>query len=230
MLPLVNMKNLFIVVCCCTVITCAAQRQGSYNRFSKNFQLTARLNPIALFNPAEGSILAGIEKRVKRRVTVGGDVGYIFWSLNTTSFQGTNTIQGLILRPSIRYYTSDAIHFYVEAVFHYKMINNKQNDWVGMSCVNRVPTYFEFKQYNVRSNTAGMSANFGFCENIFKSKKLYIEFYGGIGVRYRNVRVADDPRACIHSSVNESPFDPLRTGTSILPFVPAGLRIGYVIK
>jgi hypothetical protein len=223
------MKKLILFVCCCAALQCTAQKR-SYNRFSKDFRLTARVNPLSLFNPAEGAIIAGIEKRIKKRVSVGGDAGYIFWSLNTTSFQGTSTMQGFLFRPAIRYYTTDAMHFYIEGAANIKYINNRQTDWLGMNCIDDVPSYYEFTEYNIRSTTAGFSANFGVCENIFKSQKLYLEFYGGIGMRYRDIKISNDKRACITSSVNESPFDPLRTGKSVLPFIPAGIRLGYTIK
>ncbi len=217
-----------VIMLCVTYSSITAQ----YNKKSPNrlYQVpanswTLRWNTINILDPLEPNINFGVEYRIKERFSVATDVGYVFFN---SALENAKT-SGIILRPAARYYTEDNKRFFVEGEFLIKLVNNKVTDWLGQNCVNNVPTYEEYKSFIVRKNVYGFQAKIGRVGKLSKDNKFSMEWYLGLGLRYKSFKVIKEPNSCY----NLRDFDILGafSGESkmLLPSMPLGFRLIYLL-
>ncbi len=170
------MKKLLLLTLLLLPALCKAQKdEYSPSTFT-------RFNIMGLADVLDQNLSVGIEHKFRQQWSVGTDVAYIFNSFYFNEAKGTN---GIIARPFIRYYFVPNKRPFIEAQLHYKLANYKLEDWVPRNVVNGVPAYEEFTRFTYRKQAAGIHFNFGSNDPLTRNKKLWIEYYGGVGFRYK---------------------------------------------
>lgn len=187
-----------------------------------------RVTPFTTIDPIEPTITIGAEHRIKDRLAVGADMGYIM--LSTQSFQQKRSF-GINFRPSLKYYTSENKRFYIAAELMYKFVNYNLFDWMGRGCVNEVPAYFELKNFKYQTNVFASHFKIGRVGRLSKSSnKTSYDLYAGLGLRYKSATM---PGSIVTDCYRlNSAFDIFENGgvNRILPSFRFGLRLMYRIK
>jgi hypothetical protein len=224
------MKYCLMFLLCSTGMLCFAQTKTN-ERVTKDFDVNLRFSPLALARLKHNTVLFGFEKKLKGNYSIGADAGYIF--LTTYLFDGTtHKASGFVVRPALRYYVSDKNRFYWEGALTYQLIDEKYNDFLGMNCVNNVPAYFKLTDFSMLRTTADASVRFGGCFNLFKSRKVFLEMFAGVGARYRGYKIKSEPNACytIPAIVSDRIVNGSSTTNAFSVIAPGGIRLGYVLK
>jgi hypothetical protein len=194
----------------------------SQENIAEEFQpkLLLRFNALGLADPLDQNLSFGLEHRFHPNWSTGTDAGWIFASRYVQNHKGVN---GLIVRPFIRYYTDANSEGFFEAELHYKYVAYKIEDWLGREPVNNIPTYEEYTNFIFQKQVAGIHFKAGLLSNISRDARFKFEFTGGLGVRYkwqkvRNGLYTRGQTASLNSSQNY--FSPA------LPFT---LRLMYAL-
>lgn len=195
-----------------------------------NYILTVRLSPLALIDPLENNLSAGVDIKISKRFSMGGDIA---WFFARNSFNRAKQLNGFYVRPAIRFYTSDRLNFFVETVLMYKYTSRNEQGWIGMDCVNEIPSYEKFDNYRFVKNVYDLSIRGGIRQPVSSSGKLFLEFYFGIGAGTKNHFIKyEEINSCI------SPFqinsigiiNNNLTGSFARVSVPMSVRLAYKIK
>ena len=144
--------------------------------------LTARFNYTGLIDPFDQNLSFGGEYKLNEHWSTGIDLAWIFASLYLSESKHAN---GLIARPFIRYYPWGNKKGFFEAVVHYKYVSYRITDWVGQDVTNGVPAYEEYRAFHFNKNAFGLHLNAGTSANLSRDKRLKMEFYLGLGMRFK---------------------------------------------
>jgi hypothetical protein len=206
------------------LITAGASAQHINKNFAAKGSRFLRFNITSLIDPVESNFSLGMENRFHENWSVGFDAGWIFYS---NYFEKTKHANGFILRPALRLYIPDLSGLYLETELHYKYAVYTIEDWLGMNCVNGTAAYEKFTKFHYRKQAYGLHLKTGFQGPVSKNKKLWLEFYLGIGPRWRTEQVLNSPNSCYTHSTRVIGEEPgINTGVA----VPMGLRFLYKIK
>lgn len=187
-----------------------------------------RVNPLGLADLYDHNLSFGIEHRLSSRWAVSLDGAWIFYSDYYTEAKNA---QGMILRPAVRRYFGRSRRFFVEAEFHYKNVFYRIEDWVGRDAVNGVPAYEEYTSFLYRKQVWGFQTKAGIQFRISRNYKFWMECYSGIGVRYREQGVYDEPANSVYTRATDFMFGPnLDSPTDWLPALPLGIRFLYRVS
>jgi hypothetical protein len=188
---------------------------------------TLRWNTINLIDIIEPNLSVGAEYRIKEKLSVASDVGYVFF--NSTLQTSNVRVSGIVIKPSVRYYLNDNLRFYAEGELLIKKVNHKVEDWLGQNCVNNVPSYEEFKKFTIRKNVMGFQAKIGRVGRLSKDNKFSLDWYIGVGLRVKGFKLINEPNTCY----NFRDFDLFRLNSNdqktLLPSMPLGFRLTYVL-
>src|SRR5690606_1821713 len=133
---------------------------------------------------------------------------------------------GFIFRPAVRhYFTASGKHF-IEAEFHYKVVNHEMEDWLGRDVVEGVPSYEQFTNFIYRRQSLGVNIKTGVQSRVSKNDKLWLEFYLGLGLRKRWEGLHNEPNSIFN---NANTMFRNMSENEIYPAVPIGLRLLYVL-
>lgn len=216
------MKYFWIVFLFCASTGLRAQTKGPLNTSEKP---ALRFNPFGLVDVMDGNLSGGVEIPFNARWSLTTDLSFIFYSAYIPNNRRT---LGYIIRPAIRYYLTDEHKFFLEVSFFYKRAGYKIKDWLGKDCVSGVPAYEELETFIFRKRVFGINPQAGFQKNLTRSKRLRMELYAGLGVRFKWQDIKDYSRACYQANtlydrdLNQSQY--------VSVSVPHGLRLVYMIQ
>jgi hypothetical protein len=144
--------------------------------------LTARFNYTGLIDPFDQNLSFGAEYKLNGHWSTGLDLA---WVLTSAYLSESKHANGLIARPFVRYYPWGNKKGFFEAVVNYKYVSYGIKDWVGKDVTNGVPAYQEYTTFHFNKNAFGLHLNAGTSANLSRDKRLKMEFYLGIGVRFK---------------------------------------------
>ena len=146
------------------------------------YKTAVSVSPLAVIG-MDYTALFGVEHRLKNKLSLTLDLGYVFYStyLGRTVVNGTS---GFNVRPGIKVYGKADKRSYVQFTIFYKHVNYKVYDWLGMGCVNGIPTYEKLQDFTFRKKTVSFNAISG---RIFRlTDHILLEVYGGLGVKIKD--------------------------------------------
>ena len=187
-------------------------------------KILLRFNVLGLADPFDQNLSFGYENRFQSHWSAGSDAAWVFNTLNFDHLKGVN---GLIVRPFIRYYPRNPASFW-EAELHYKYVAYKIEDWLGRVPVNNVAAYQEFTTFNLQKHAADIHLKWGSQSNLSRDQKLKIEFLTGLGVRFKWYKVRDGIYTTPRGIININ--NPSSDQTFITPVFLVNIRLVYVLK
>lgn len=194
--------------------------------------LYLKTNLFSLTEPDMAVTLA-FEYRKSNEQSFQVEAGYIFLDA-LEEHEGMKHSNGFRIKPEWRFYTpgSPAKHSHyanywaLESII--KAVYNKFNRFVGRDCGSGACAYYQEMDYGTTRNVVGVGGKVGRESYIGQeSKRVIVDFYAGLGVRYRwrnNSLPSDahrpDPRGLIR----------IDRPTGFLPYISAGVKIGWRVK
>jgi hypothetical protein len=185
-------------------------------------KIVGRFNFTGLLDVFDENISIGAGYRFSPHWSTGIDVAYIFKSIYLSESKVAN---GIILRPFIRYYPKKEKGGFLEAEIHYKYVAYRLTDWVGRDATNGVPAYEEYATFHYNKRVMGLNINAGTDENLSRDKRLRLEVYIGIGIRFKK-QGADIGIYTRQRELFQNLYNP-QYSTVVLPL---GMRLLYDIK
>ncbi len=157
---------------------------SQFNKKDPSEKWYVRLNFPGLLDGLDQNFSTGLEYRFAPRWSTGSDIAWIFYSKYFTETQSAN---GIIIRPFIRYYVHQQRRqrSFIEAELHYKFASYEIQDWLGREPVNGVPSYEEFTTFHYNKNVFGIHLKAGNQTYLTRDDKLRMEFNYGVGVRWK---------------------------------------------
>jgi hypothetical protein len=181
-----------------------------------------RFNIVNLIDVSEPNISFGAERCISDYVSLALDAGYILMSQR---FRERGNSSGFIIRPAVRYFPEKSKIFF-EAELHFKQHTHHLRDWIGRDAVAGVPAYEEFREFRLRKQVIGPHLKFG--SLIPVTKRLWFEFYIGVGLHYRKYTVLEEQNLMYSF---EQHFEIVNSGsTEKLAAIPIGWRILYKVR
>ena len=179
--------------------------------------LFLRLNFLGLVDPFDNNFSVGAEQLLSPRFSVALDAGWIFHS---EYFRNAKSSNGILLRPAFRWYPRAEGRGFLETELHYKMVSYRIEDWIGRDCDNEVPTFDEFATFSYRKYSYGFHLRGGVKGALDREKKFWLEFSGGLGIRWRDQGLHNEPNSC-YNRVGTF-FNP--NGRNVISVVPVTIR------
>ncbi|MBE7173661.1 MAG: DUF3575 domain-containing protein [Williamsia sp.] len=206
---------------------CQAARAQSTPPITRHYKAGLRFNFVGLADPIDNNISVGGEFPFHPSWSVTADLAYIEHS---SYFSNTRRTGGYMVKPAIRFYPASFHHSgFFEAVLFYKRVNYHQRDWLGMDCVDGVPTYEQYKNFVYRKEVMGFNLQMGFQTALSSNKRFGLEGWLGLGLRVRHQDVAGEENACYNATWRSFDING-HSGTVVLSSFPAGLRLVYSIR
>lgn len=198
---------------------------GNAQRHSKKMgfdscRLVLRMNPLGLLDPVDYNVSFGAEYRYAENRAVTLDAGYIYF----TNYEVNCSTTGFIFRPGIRQYFGKRKELFVEGQLHYKNVTYHIDDWLGKEAVNGVASYEEYKHFKYKKQTMGLQCMIGVCDR-FISRRLLIEAYIGVGIRYKKEGLYHEPNSVYEEGGILNDFN-----NKFFPVLPGGLRVIYHLR
>jgi hypothetical protein len=182
--------------------------------------------PFSVLDPSYQSLQMAFEYRLHQRLSLQHEVGFIF---GQSVFEEDITKAGVKIRNEVRFYpgTNNNL-FYIapEMLLIVARINNKS----GTYWTNANPDQSVDFSYDISKVVYGNHFKIGLQPT---TKKVVFDFYFGLGIRHKTVKLASqDPIPAGANVFYESndEFNPDRFGKRYAPSMAAGFKIGYIIK
>jgi hypothetical protein len=222
----------WVFACCITLLGLAAYGQEKPKKAINNFkgpELRLRTNILSFIEP-DGHITLGAEWRKWKNFSVGLDLSYIFFSLYNDSRD--KPFSGFRIRPEIRHYfaLNPKTDWFVTLEGSYKEV--RSDDWEEV-CISRNPAavicdYFQRVDYKRVKKHAGASVKLGMVQFISSQRRLYIEAFLGLGIKFTRIKkqnyiAPDNSNQAI--TVRRDVIFFQTEGTT--PNLPAGIKIGW---
>jgi hypothetical protein len=179
-----------------------------------------RFNFLGLLDPFDNNLTVGMEQPLSNHFSVALDAGWIFYS---NYFSNAKSSNGILLRPSIRWYPRVEGRGFLETELHYKMVSYRLEDWIGRDCDNEVPAFDEYTTFSYRKRSYGFNLRGGVKSALDREKKFWLEFSGGLGIRWRNQGLHNEPNSC-YNRVGTF-FNP--NGSNVISGMPLTIRALY---
>ncbi|MGZ5189452.1 MAG: hypothetical protein ACXWCZ_00455 [Flavisolibacter sp.] len=193
----------------------------------EDYQKAIHFSPLALLQ-IDYTLMIGGEYRTRPNFAWVMEAGYIFASSYMDDFETNSPGSGFIIRPSIRWYVGNKSRFYLQPQLYYKMVTHKKYDWVGRDCVDEVSSYEELVEFKYRRHISGANATIGWIVPLGRSGKRFVDFYLGMGFKYKKSVIVDHPGSCF------TPPNILMTTTDpdngFFPNLPAGVKLIFSIQ
>ena len=191
----------------------------------QNQPLFLRFNILGLLDGFDNNLSFGIEKKFTRKVSFAFDAGWVFHSGYLSMSKKTS---GIILRPSVRLYPNPDRNGFMEVELHYKSVLYTLEDWVGRECTNDVPAYDEFTSFRYRKQAYGFHLRGGYKGAFDREKLFWIEFSGGLGLRWKTQGLHREPESCYNR--NGGLFELDAVENQARPVFPITVRLLYRIQ
>lgn len=148
-------------------------------------------SPLALIDPFDRSVLLTGSYRLKENLAVLTDAGFIF----TSSYLNNATkTRGFQVKPALRFYYGRQLRTFVQLQALYKQVDYSLYDWLGKNCVNEVPAFEQLQHFKFRKKVVGLNIIPGLLAPI--GRRWFLEFYAGLGWRYKTQGVRNEPNNC----------------------------------
>ena len=187
-------------------------------------KLYLRFSPLGLIDLFDGNVTLGSEYRLNDTWAVTLDAGFIMYSAYRAHSKRTT---GLLFRPGIRVYPTRWKDFFIDLQFHYKNVTYQVKDWLEKDMVANVASYEEYKDFRYKKQVIGGNISAGVRSYFTNNRRFYIEGYLGVGIHYKDEGVQNEPNSRYDRGLQL--FDD-QDGKSVMPAVPAGVRIVYLFK
>src|SRR4051812_3841319 len=140
-----------------------------------NYKAAFSFSPLALAQ-IDYTLMFGGEYRLRPGITLVTDIGYIFGS---EYMKGeAKPAVGFVFRPSVKLFVNERNNFYLQPQLFYKQVTHQEYDWLGMECVNGIPTYEALTHFRYRRVVYGVNATAGAVLPRAKTGDgLTVEFY-----------------------------------------------------
>jgi len=156
-----------------------------HNRFRQEpdtaKKVTLRFNFLGIGDPYDENASFGGEYKFAPQWSAGTDLAYIF---NSKYISNAEKTTGFIIRPFVRFYPNRRRGF-LEVQLHYKYASYQITDWLGKAVTNGQAAYEEYTTFHFRKKAWGLHLIGGSSANLTEDKRLRMEFYFGLGVRYK---------------------------------------------
>jgi hypothetical protein len=186
--------------------------------------LYLRFSPLGMIDLFDGNITLGSEYRFNDTWAATLDAGAILYS----AFRGLNKrTTGFLLRPGIRVYPTRWKDFFIDLQFHYKNVTYQVKDWLEKEVVANVASYEEYKVFRLKKRVIGGNISAGVRGYFTNNRRFYIEGYLGVGIQYKEEGIHKEPNSRYDRGLRI--FND-QDGKYVLPAVPAGVRIIYLLR
>lgn len=199
--------------------------QPRFPKHSIKFLLTGVLDP------SHAMYAVGYERAIDERFTCLIEGGYIGRRVFDISNPNPNRVTyGFLLRPAIRHYFTRLANrrkrsgrraplLYIELQPFYKIVSGNYTGWIPMNCQDDNLEYEFYTQFKYLKQDAGINLLGG----MRVGKKPLLEFFTGVGVRYKIYQTENLPaNGCIPERLDNI--------TGLLkgwyPSLQGGIRIG----
>lgn len=227
------MKQLYTVfILCLLIYTPSTAQRNTPDSLLTGLRISTNL--VTLREP-DGGISVALENRYKKNWSVLVEGTWIFIDeKGDYNLRGRYTpkAKGFRIRPEIRYYMPGKAHTY--KLFFAQEISYKRvsylEEWIQQMGVNPNNGTFDYEKisaYEKVKNIYGTSGKMG-CQFFFDARHKYMmEFYIGLGIKYRDVAFKDKVPSADSYLENNSSYlvDEPKTGWDIN--IPMGIKIGY---
>jgi hypothetical protein len=183
-----------------------------------------RFSPLGMIDMFDGNVTLGSEYRLNDTWAVTLDAGYIMYS----AYRSAKRTTGFIFRPGIRVYPTRWKDFFIDLQFHYKNVTYRINDWLEKDVVADVASYEEYKVFKYRKQVIGGNISAGVRNYFTNNRRFYIEGYFGVGIHYKDEGIHNEPNSRYDRGLRL--FNDRDDGKYVLPALPAGLRIVYLLR
>ncbi len=217
------MRNLFLLFFLISSFLVQGQNSGSILDHQRAFSFD--LLPLTLI---DYTILPGIEFRIKPRLFLTGEAGYIFATDYLRTNSGTESKgSGFILRPALKVFMNNRTNTYLQIQIFYKQVTHQVYDWLGKEMVNNVASYEQLQNFKYRRKIVGFNVILGAVLPI-KLRNSFFDLYAGLGVRKKASLVVGEPTSSYQRIPIIGNSDNANNG--VFPSLPAGLRFIYAFK
>lgn len=183
-----------------------------------------RFSPLGMIDMFDGNVTLGSEYRLNDTWAITLDAGAVLYS---AYLPHTKKTTGFLLRPGIRLYPTRWKDFFIDLQVHYKNVTYQVKDWLEKEVVANVASYEEYKVFKYRKQVIGGNISAGVRNYFTNNRRFYIEGYLGIGIHYKEEGIRHEPNSRYDRGLRM--FND-REGKSVLPAVPAGVRIIYLMR
>ena len=214
-----EVRLILSLVCLVTFISGYTQKESELNN-----SLNISFSPLPFIDFYSGSSYrfaseVRLFNEVKFQLEYGG---YL------KSFNGVEDVKGYTLRPELRFYLNeDAVYgSYISVEYFFK----NQSYW-SVDSINIYQQDNYRKEYQVSKIIQAFSVNIG---GILKSGRWFVNYYGGLGVRFKNVNctLTDEE----YNNIDYGEYDAIaykitnECGNSIKLNIIAGFRLGFILS
>jgi hypothetical protein len=214
---------------CCLLLLLAVLAGNAQSKTRRELRadtgkLYLRFNPFGVVDLFDGNVTLGAEFRFNDTWSATLDAGAILYSAYMPHSKRST---GILLRPGIRLYPTTWKDFTVDLQLHYKNVTYNIRDWVEKDVVASVASYEEYKVFRYKKEVIGGNIMVGFRDYFSRNRRFYIEWYMGLGIHFKKEAVRDEP-----NSRYERGFRMFNDedGKYVLPAVPVGMRIVYLLR
>ncbi|SFE05599.1 Protein of unknown function [Chitinophaga sp. CF118] len=218
------------LLCLCTFFFLANLSYGQRSRFPKEGQfprkpgLIVSTNVVSLFEPEAGPTL-GLEYRFALHWALAVDGTWMLYTMPEL-YKDDGRHTGYRIQPQIKYYFAGrhrSFNGYISLMATYKdMKYTKMSD--GGQYYNGTQTvYIDPAEYTQEKKIIAGSANVGIQKFLDEDRHFLIEFYGGVGLRYKerkNKGLMDGV-----DYYNDDDFFSFEDG--VYPHLSLGIKFGY---
>jgi hypothetical protein len=198
-----------------------ANAQSSNPEF--RFKTALSFNPTVLL-ATDYTVMLGAEHRLPHYLALVLDAGYIFGSyyFNDNVQKG---VRGFAVRPGLKLYNRSEKGFFQFQVA-YKQVDYTLEDWLGKGCVNKTPAYEKLQEFTYRKKALSFNVLAG---ELFRiSDAVFVELYGGAGVKFKFQRPTEEA-TCYRDNETGFGFNTFEE-KYITANVPLGVKLLVAIK
>jgi hypothetical protein len=211
----------------------------SLSACSQSEKVLIKFCPLTILDLNEPTIQGGIELKVSNKITWYNEFGIKIGHSLSDSYTDTAFVKsnGFKVKSEIRYYyknkdkfTFDGNYFAANIFF----IHDLHNRAITYSQSQSTDTSTRTDDFGVKKNVYGI--NFVYGQQTAISKRFYIDVYGGLGLRLRNISTINEEYNK-NTDIIQDPIDPkiweigetadANAGFSILPNFTLGFRLCY---
>ena len=210
-----------------SLLACTFFVQAQKNQSLPDYGKAFTFNVLSLL-PLDYTILPGIEFRIKPKLLLTGEVGYIFASDYLRNDNGSERkASGFIIRPALKFFINDRNRYYLQTQFFYKQVTHRMYDWLGKEMVDNVASYEQLQNFKYRRKIVGFNVILGTVLPI-RLRNSFFDLYAGLGVRKKTAMVVGEPT----STYQRIPIigNSNNANKGVFPSLPAGIRFIYGFK
>ena len=207
--------------------------QGSYPEYNLRTSLTSYFD-------FDAGIMLGIGYRWSNNFSASFEPTWIFYNALAVDRFDKIYPSGIKIRTDLKYHfprrTKKSLDAFIAPEFHYKYTKTRKEDQFGINCQNGQCAYFQDAVYTDLKNEIGGSIKAGMIlplTFINKKERLFLEFYGGFGIKQLKFRETDLPVGGSFVSPPDRSFlgfniDDSRNIYS-RPMLPGGLKLIFTL-